>query len=125
FIALNQEARWQLAQDTAEWLSKQTADLKVKVETGNRALQDFARSSGLVFAGNHNTLDEDRMRQLQDALTKAETDRANKFARYEATLNSNTESLPDLVVTGPLRQYQTDLQGLRRELADLKTIYTP
>ena len=125
FIALNQEARWQTAQDTAEWLSKQTSDLKAKVEIGNRALQDFARSSGLVFAGNHNTLTEDRMRQLQDALTKAETDRANKFARYEATLSSDTEGLPDLVATGPLRQYQSDLQGLRRELADLKAIYKP
>ena len=125
FIALNQEARWQLAQDSAEWLSKQTADLKTKLETSNAALQDFARSSGLVFAGNHSTLAEDRMRQLQDALTKAETDRATKFARYEAALSSDTESLPDLLVSGPLRQYQTDLQGLRRELADLKAIYTP
>ena len=125
FIALNQETRWQLAQDTAEWLSKQTADLKYKVEMGNRSLQDFARSSGLIFAGNHSTLLEDRIRQLQDALTKAETDRATKLARYEAAVSSNTESLPDLVVSGPLRQYQTDLEGLRRQLADLKAIYTP
>jgi succinoglycan biosynthesis transport protein ExoP len=125
FIALNQEARWQLAQDTSEWLSKQTADLKYKVEKGNRALQDFARSSGLVFAGNHSTLAEDRIRQLQDALTKAETDKAAKLARFESVVSSDTESLPDLVVTGPLRQYQTDLQGLRRQLADLKAIYTP
>ncbi len=125
FIALNQEARWQLAQDTSAWLSKQTADLKYKVESGNRALQDFARSSGLVFAGNHSTLAEDKIRQIQDALSKAETDRATKLARYEAAVSSDTESLPDLVVTGPLRQYQTDLQGLRRQLADLKAIYTP
>ena len=48
-----------------------------------------------------------------------------KFARLEATLSSDTESLPDVVATGPLRQYQTDLQGLRRQLADLKAIYKP
>ncbi|MEO8051326.1 MAG: polysaccharide biosynthesis tyrosine autokinase [Acidobacteriota bacterium] len=125
FIALNRETRFQFAQDTTEWLSKQTADLKNKVETGNNALQEFARTAGLVFAGNHSTLAEDRMRQLQDALTKAETDRAAKFARYQAALSSDTASLPDLVVTGPLRQYQTDLQGLRRQLADMKAIYTP
>ena len=125
FVALNQETRWQLVQDTAEWLSKQTADLKIKLESGSRELQDFARSSGLIFAGSQSTLLQDRLRQLQDALTKAETDRATNLARYEAAMSSDTEGLPDLLVTGPLRQYQTDLQGLRRELADLKAIYTP
>jgi len=125
FVALNQETRWQLVQDTAEWLSKQTADLKIKLESGSRELQDFARSSGLIFAGSQSTLLQDRLRQLQDALTKAETDRATNLARYEAAQSTDIESLPDLLVTGPLRQYQTDLQGLRRELADLKAIYTP
>ena len=65
FIALNQEARWQTAQDTAEWLNKQTSDLKYQSGHRQPRASGFARSSGLVFAGNHNTLNEDRVRQCR------------------------------------------------------------
>ena len=125
FIDLNREARWQLAQDTTDWLNKQAADLKAKLETSNRELQDFARSSGLVFAGKQETLAEDRMRQLQDSLAKAEADRAAKQSRYEAAINNSGDLMSDAVATGPMRQYQLDLQNMRRELAQLRTLYQP
>jgi len=125
FISLNREAGWQLAQDTTDWLNQQVADLKVNLENSNRQLEDFARSSGLVFAGKQGTLAEDRMRQVQDALAKAEAERAAKQSRYEAALASSGNVMSDAVATGPLRQYETDLQSLRRELAQLQTLYTP
>jgi capsular exopolysaccharide synthesis family protein len=125
FISLNREAGWQLAKDTTDWLNQQVTDLKATLENSNRELQDFARSSGLVFAGKQGTLAEDRMKQLQDALAKAEADRAAKQSRYEAALSSSGDVMSDSVAAGPLRQYETDLQNLRRELAQLQTIYTP
>ena len=125
FISLNREAGWQLAKDTTDWLNQQVADLKATLENSNLELQDFARSAGLVFAGKQGTLAEDRMKQLQDALAKAEADRAEKQSRYEAALASSGDVMSDSVAAGPLRQYETDLQNLRRELAQLQTIYTP
>jgi capsular exopolysaccharide synthesis family protein len=124
FISLNREAGWQLAQDTTDWLNQQVADLKATLENSNRELEDFARSGGLVFAGKQGTLAEDRMRQVQDALAKAEADRAAKQSRYEAALANSGAVMSDAVATGPLRQYETDLQNLRRELAQLQTLYT-
>jgi polysaccharide biosynthesis transport protein len=125
FINLNREARWQLAQDTTDWLNKQTAALKATLENDNRELQDFALSTGLVFAGKQSTLAEDRMRQVQDALTKAEDDRAAKQARYEAAKARPDDLTADVLAAGPLKEYETDLQNLRRELAQLQTLYTP
>ncbi len=125
FISLNREAGWQSAKDTTDWLNQQVADLKATLENSNRELQDFARSSGLVFAGKQAPLAEDRMKQLQDALAKAEADRAEKQSRYEAALASSGDVMSDAVAAGPLRQFETDLQNLRRELAQLQTIYTP
>ncbi len=124
-ISLNREAGWQLAKDTTDWLNQQVADLKATLENSNLELQDFARSAGLVFAGKQGTLAEDRMKQLQDALAKAEADRAEKQSRYEAALASSGDVMSDSVAAGPLRQYEIDLQNLRRELAQLQTIYTP
>ena len=125
FVDLNREARWQLAQDTTEWLNKQAAELKATLESSNRQLEDFARSAGLVFAGKQDTLAEDRMKQVQDALTKAQADRAAKQARYEAAVANSGSVMSDALSTGPMRQYEDDLQKLRRDLAQLETTYTP
>jgi succinoglycan biosynthesis transport protein ExoP len=125
FVNLNREARYQLAQDTTDWLNKQAASLKTTLENSNRQLQVFARSTGLVFAGKQSTLAEDRMKQVQDALAKAEADRASKQARYETAKANPAVLVSDALAAGPIRQYQTDLENLRRELAQLQTIYTP
>jgi capsular exopolysaccharide synthesis family protein len=125
FINLNREARRSLVQDTTEWLNQQAAELKGKLETSNQKLQEFASRSRLVFEGNQNTPAQDRVRQLQDALTHAVADRAAKQARYEAVITNPAEIMSDGLASGPLRQYETDLQGLRRQLADLSTVYTP
>lgn len=125
FQSLNREARFQLVQDTTEWLNKQAAELKTKLQGLNQQLEDFTTRSGLVVPGENNTPAQDRLRQLQDALTRAEADRAAKQARYEAASAKPEETMSDALASGPLRQYQTDLQTMRRQLADLKTIYTP
>src|SRR5579863_4223019 len=125
FVNLNREARYQLAQDTTDWLNKQAADLRATLDASNRHLEAFARSSGLVFAGKQSTLAEDQMRQTQDSLAKAETDRANRQARYEAAVANPGAIMSDTIESGPLRRYQENLQKLREELAQLKTMYTP
>ena len=122
---MNREARLQLVQDSTEWLSSQTADLKADLESSNRQLEDFARSAGLVFAGKQNTLAGDQMRQIQEALARAEADRAARQSRYEAAAANPASLMADSIATGPLRQYQTDLQTMRQELAQLRTLYTP
>jgi len=126
FVNLNREARYQLAQDTTDWLNKQAADLRATLDASNRHLEAFARSSGLVFAGKQSTLAEDQMRQTQDSLAKAEADRANRQSRYEAAVANPGALMSDTLVAGsPLRQYQENLQKMREELAQLKTMYTP
>jgi succinoglycan biosynthesis transport protein ExoP len=123
FMNMNREARFQLVKDTTEWLEKQAADLKKKVEQSNVQLQNYAQSAGLVFAGKEDTLAQDRMKQLQEALARAEADRAAKQARYEAVANSSVP-VEDSAATGPLRQYETDLQAMKRDLMQLQSVYT-
>ena len=127
FIALNRESRWQLAQDTTEWLTKQAADLKSKLERDSRRLQEYARASGIMFTGNQQTqtVEQERMRQLQDALGRAEAEQAAKQSRYEAALGNATESLPDQMAAGPLQRYLGELQTLKQERAQLRSMYTP
>jgi capsular exopolysaccharide synthesis family protein len=123
FIALTKEARSQLINDTTDWLNKQAADLRAKVDGANAQLETLARSTGLVFAEKQDTLAEARMRQVQDDLAKAQADRAAKQARYESAANASN-LVSDPMPNGPLRQYQIDLQTLQRQLAQLQTQFT-
>ena len=126
FVAMNREARRQSVEDTMQSLSAQTAELKLKLEKAGNQLVRYARESRLVFAGQGRaTLGEDRMRYLEDAFTKAEADRVAKQSRYEAAVSSPMEALSDSLVTGPLREFQTELEAARRELAESRTLYTP
>jgi len=125
FVNLNREARWQLANDTTEWLNKQAAGLKGTLEQSNQQLQDFAKAANLVFAGKQSTLAEEGVRQVQDALVRAQADRAAKQAKYEAGVDNPSDLSAGSPAESPLRQSKTDLQNLRRELAELETMYTP
>ena len=110
-------------QGTTEWLNKQAAELRTRLQSLNSRLQNFTARSGLIAAGKQESPVEDRLRQIQDALTHAETDRAAKQARYEAAA-AQSQIASDQPGLGPLHQYLTDLQNMRRQLADLNTIYT-
>ncbi len=125
FMDLNREARQSLVQDTTEWLDRQAADLKSRMDKANAELQGYARSSGLVFAGTQSTLEEDRMRLIQDSLERARADRAAKESRYNAAMAISSAPLSDTMANSPLHQYEIDLQNEQKELAQLKTTYTP
>ena len=125
FVDMNREAREQLVLDTTDWLNKQAADLKASVEKANQHLQSFAQSAGLVLAGNEGTVAQERTRLTQEALERAEADRAAKQSRYETATTKGSDLFSDALATGPFHQYQVDLGNMRRELAQLQTLYTP
>lgn len=125
FAALNLEQRWQRVRDTTAWLGTQTAELKTKLERASQAAQAYASASGLVYSGTGTqTLSEDRMRQLEEALGKALTDRAAREATYQAA-TANPKAFTNAATPGPSPQYEAQLQSFRGQLADLRTIYTP
>jgi capsular exopolysaccharide synthesis family protein len=127
FIALNREHRDALVAATTEWLGKQTGELKARLGAASQALHTYAASSGIVFSGpeEQSTLAKERMRRIEDSLTAAQTERAARQARFETALAARPEALPEGALQTSYRESVTQLQNLRRELADLKTMFTP
>jgi capsular exopolysaccharide synthesis family protein len=126
FSEVSLENRWRSTQNTSEWLTRQLQDVKVKLEKSEDALQTYARVSGLTFlsGGAENTTSEERLKQLQVELSKAEADRVQTQSRYEQAAKAPAESLPEVVDNPTLREYQVQLTTLRRQLADLVSSYT-
>lgn len=124
FIDQNMEARWKMNQRTGEWLTRQLDDMRVKLERSEDALQSYARQSGLMFTSEKNNLAEEKLRQLQEELSRAQADRVSKQSRYEMARNAAPDALPDALKESALRDYDSKLTELRRQQADLNATYT-
>jgi capsular exopolysaccharide synthesis family protein len=125
YIDQSMEARWQMNQRTAEWLARQMEDMRIKLERSEDQLQLYARRTGLLFTGNKEkrNVSEEKLRQLQEELSRAQADRIAKQSRYEMAQNSPPETLPDVLNDNSLRDYQAKLTDLRRQKADLSATY--
>lgn len=121
----NLESRWRTARDTSEWLSRHLVELKINLEESERQLQDYARTSGLIFTGNKDNIAEDKLRQLQQDVSKARAERMAKQSRYEMAAKSSPDSLPDVIDDATLKDYQVKAADLRRQLAELMASLTP
>jgi capsular exopolysaccharide synthesis family protein len=125
YITMNRETRWQGVQDTTEWLSQQIADLKTKLVKSGQELQDYGREAGLLFTTDQGSLALERMRQLQEALSRADAERASRQSRYEAAAHSASDALPEILDNPQLREFQSNLVGLERQASQLTALYTP
>lgn len=121
----NLESRWKSTQKTGEWLARQMEDVKIKLEKSDESLQSYARASGLLFTSEKDNVAEQKLRQLQEELSRAQADRVAKQSRFETASGTAPESLPEVLDDGSLREYQSKLTELRRQLAELSSTFTP
>lgn len=124
-VQQNFEARGELSRNTGELLTRQMQDMKTKLERSEDELQAYARASGLLFTSETDNVVEEKLKQLQEELSRAQADRVGKQSRYEVVSNTQAQVLPDVVDDGSLREYQVKLADLRRQLADLNAALTP
>ncbi|MBV9033357.1 MAG: polysaccharide biosynthesis tyrosine autokinase [Acidobacteriaceae bacterium] len=129
FTEVTLENRWRSTQNTSEWLSRQLQDVKIKLEKSQDELQKYAHAENLTFLSETNptgqTTTEQRLKELEGELTKAQTDRIVKQSAYEQVNNAPAESLPEVIDNPTLKDYQIQLTTLRRQLADLSSSFTP
>lgn len=123
FAEQDREVRWNEAQKTSEWLSRQLADVRAQVAESEKKLEAATGDSTLVLnaeegSGNESVA-EDKLRQLQAALMTAESERVAKQAQYEISVSGSPDSLPMVLDSGQLRDSQMKLEDLKRQVASM------
>ncbi len=119
------ESRWQSTQQTTEYLEKKLEDLKKELQNSEAALQQYANQTGLMYTNEKQSVEEERLRQLQAEWSQAQANRVARQSQYEIATNATTDTLPEVLDDATLRQYQGRLTELRRELAQLETRFKP
>jgi uncharacterized protein involved in exopolysaccharide biosynthesis len=125
FIDQNLELRLRSTQHTTEWLNRQLEGLKDKLRDSEGRLQTYGHASGLMFTSENASVAEARLKQLQDELSRSQADRIAKQARFELVKQTPADSLPDVLETSPLRDYQVKLTDLRQQLAERSSLLAP
>jgi capsular exopolysaccharide synthesis family protein len=113
FIEQNIKTRFDSTMQAADWLSKQLADLQIKVETSQARLIEYQKSHGIVGTDDKQNLTFEKLNELGKQLTQAQADRIQKESLYQIAKSTNPDALAS-VLQGPalasLRQQQTQLQ---------------
>ena len=127
FIELNQEERWKAAQGTAEWLTNHLNQMKTQLEASEAQLQNYAQTEGLSYTSTSDkeSLAENRLKEIQDELSKAQADRIDNEAKYEEAKNKSADSLPEIQEDPTMREYRQKLTALQQEYAELSATLTP
>ena len=129
YIEQANESRLEALRKASQSLSRQLADERTKLEESETALQTFARKNNLVFletgGGNKENLVDERIRQLQEELTRAQEARIEKESIYNLVQPGDNASLPGVFESKPIQDLTVQLADLERQLAQVTTTFTP
>jgi capsular exopolysaccharide synthesis family protein len=129
YINENLEARWQASEKAAEWLTHQLSDMKTMLEKSQDVLQTYARQSGLLFLeteqGNTENLTVQKLRELQQDLTKAEAERYQYESFQRLLQQGDYASLPGVFDNKLMQDLTEKLADLKRERSRLAADFNP
>jgi polysaccharide biosynthesis transport protein len=123
-IDRNIASRLEASQNIGEWLSRLVHGAQTTLRSSEAALQEYARTHGLIFTQANKSAAEESFRQLQDELTKAKALRIDKESQYE-TVKSNSVLPISSLLDNSVQQCQQRLDDLRRQRSELAVIYKP
>jgi polysaccharide biosynthesis transport protein len=126
FIEQAQDARGYSAGNTNKFLESQLGDARKKLQDSENDLQEYARKTGIVIPNeSQESVAADKLRQIQNDLSKAESDEAETRSQVETSKNAPAESMPQVLDDPTLRDNRARLADLRRQRADLSVTLTP
>src|ERR1700756_3870358 len=129
YIEQNLEARWEATQKATDWMSQQLVGVKAKLEKSEEQLQNYVQRNGLVFLetdkGASENVANERLQQLQEELTKAQSERYEKEALYRLVQTGDFGALPGVFKNKLIQDLSERLAELKREHAQLSTTFSP
>ena len=125
FTRRNLEARWEMMAAAEDSTRLELADMRQKLRVSEQEMQAYAADHGLVFTSERQDISDDRLKHVQDDLLHARADLAQNDARRQLASSANADSLPDVVKDTDLRELRAKLIDLRRQEAELSTVFKP
>jgi polysaccharide biosynthesis transport protein len=118
------QLRVEAARTAEQHLATQADSVRLQLVTTEQQLHEYMRANGLLFlesgSGNSENIVHERLRQLQQQLTQAETERYARQSQYNLIQQQGTETLQNDAV----RALSLQIAELRGEYARLRSTFT-
>ncbi|WP_419806307.1 GumC family protein [Terriglobus sp.] len=111
------ETRSDEAKSTSVWLTRQLADIKAKATESQQKLAAAVDGNGLMLSQDTSSTGEERLRELQTELVRAQADRMQKEAEANVARTATADTLPNVMDNPIYRQYQTQIADLKSKLS--------
>lgn len=109
-------------------LAQQVQEAKRELESSEAKKLQYARRNGLLYLqtdnGNSQNVIDQRLRQIQDELTKAQADRYQKESVYQLVQKGDYGSLPGVFQDKLLQDLTVQVADLKRQYAQLSATFT-
>jgi capsular exopolysaccharide synthesis family protein len=127
FVEHNLRAKWTATQKASVWLEEQLDALRNKLETSEQKLQRYAASHSILFVEDRKDVTTEKLAQLEEELTRAETERVMKetLAMLAEGASRSGGSLPGSLSSDAYAEFQKQLSELRREQSRLLVTFAP
>lgn len=123
YIEQNFKTKFESTMQASDWLSKQLADLQMKVETSQEKLVRYQKEHEILGIDEKQNITTAKLDELNKELTQAESDRMGKESLYQLTQTGD----PDAIASATSAFSSTGgagagalLDTLRAKHADLK-----
>ncbi len=125
YIRQNLQVKWDETTKASEWLQEQLVGLKAKVEKSEDDLQSYARANSIIFVEEKQNLVNERLKQLQEAYTKAQTERFQKESLYNLVQAGRVQDLPGILDNKLIQDLSVRLAELQRDYAQMTATVKP
>jgi succinoglycan biosynthesis transport protein ExoP len=117
FIEENFKTKYESATQTSEWLSKELADLRLKVETSQEKLVRYQKDHSILGIDEKQNIVTTKLDELNKELTEVQRDRIQKESNYRFSISGD----PTLFAKISPGESSGLLNKLREKEADLET----
>lgn len=124
FIDFNYQERYDFTRRASGGMEQQLGDLKRKMEASQQALIDYERQNLIISVGDKETINDQRLQELNKEYASAESDRVQKQSLYELA-KSNEGQVGMVVQSEFLQRLEEKGSDLRATYADALAQYGP
>ncbi len=117
----NFRSSYDSAAQVSTWLSSQMEDLKLKANQAQEKLAALQKRRGLIGIDESDNIVTDKLKDLNEQLTAAESDRIVKEARYRIAGSGNPELIASTIPEPTLQVLRSQQAQLRVDYAKLST----
>jgi capsular exopolysaccharide synthesis family protein len=116
YVEQNLQVKVQGSQNMLDWLAKELAKQQQKDKESEQALSDYRDRQNALSLDDKQNIVTQRLTQLNDAMIRARTTKAQKEALYNQVRSMAATTSPDAI---PAIAQNPTIQGLKTKVADL------